>query len=117
LIEAKFTSLNAFYEGGPRADGRSLSKAGRLRIYQNAALRVLDLERAEATDHVYYELSRKLIFAEWMALADRPATRAYDASLTCSGFEAESRARSRGWSARSTPGDWSTSRGTRLSSR
>jgi hypothetical protein len=90
LIEAKFTSPNTFYENGPRADARSLTKNELIRIYHDPALRILDTHRAAAADLVYYQLWRNMVFAEWMARSDESSTEAYHASLTRAGFEVES---------------------------
>jgi hypothetical protein len=96
LIEAKFTSPNTAYADGARADARSLTKNELLRIYQDPALRILDVQGAEAADRVYYQLWRNMVFAEWMAQADGSTTRAYHANLTRAGFEAESCGQFRG---------------------
>jgi hypothetical protein len=67
LIEAKFTSPNPFYIDGPRRDGCSLTKSELLEIYQDSALRMLDMEKARRAERVYYQLWRNMVFAEWMA--------------------------------------------------
>jgi hypothetical protein len=90
LIEAKFTSPNTFYCDGPRKDAKSLTKAELLDIYRDPSLRMLDVERAQATERVYYQLWRNMVFAEWMASQESRATRAYLASLTRAGCENES---------------------------
>jgi hypothetical protein len=87
LIEAKFTSPNPYYTDGPRQDAESLTKAELLAIYQDPKLCFLDGRHAEKADKVYYQLWRNLVFAEWMALAAGPGTRAYHANLTRAGHE------------------------------
>jgi hypothetical protein len=90
LVEAKFTSPNLAYEGGPRKDAASLTKDKLLDVYQDGSLQILDVERARQADRVYYQLWRNMVFAEWMALADGHGTQAYHANLTRAGREEES---------------------------
>ena len=61
-----------------------------LDIYQDPALKILDVEKAKAADRVYYQLWRNLQFAEYMGLLDSPATQAFHASLVRAGYEHES---------------------------
>ena len=90
LIEAKFTSPNPFYTNGPRKNPKSLTKGELIEIYQDPALKILDVAKATRAGQVHYQLWRNMVFAEWMALADGPGTRAYHASLTRLGQERES---------------------------
>ncbi|HEV3004836.1 MAG TPA: hypothetical protein VGX78_10265 [Pirellulales bacterium] len=90
LIEAKFTSHNAVYRDGPRMTSTSLTKQELLDIYQHRALAILDLDQARRRPQVHYQLWRNMVIAEWMALADGQATRAYHANLTRWGHEVDS---------------------------
>lgn len=90
LVEAKFTSPNPFYTGGPRRTPDSLTKDELLAIYQDEQLRILDLDQAKTKERIFYQLWRNTIFADWMALADGQKTRAYHANLTRAGQENES---------------------------
>lgn len=90
LIEAKFTSPNPFYTDGPRRTPDSLTKDELLAIYQDRQLQILDLDQAWTRARIFYQLWRNTIFAEWMALADGPKTKAYHANLTRAGQENES---------------------------
>jgi hypothetical protein len=90
LIEAKFTSPNTFYTNGPRKDASSLTKAELLNLYRDRDLRILDWEMAMASERVYYQLWRNMVFAEWMAGRDQKSTRAYHVSLTRAGSENDS---------------------------
>jgi len=90
LIEAKFTSPNTFYTDGPRKDASSLTKVELLDFYRDAGLKILDEDKARASEAVYYQLWRNMVFAEWMAHEEGWNTRAYHASLTRAGTEKES---------------------------
>jgi hypothetical protein len=90
LIEAKFTSPNPTYTTGPRKDETSLTKDELIEIYQDPALKILDVVKAVSINEIHYQLWRNMVFAEWMALEDGPDTRAYLASLTRLGREQES---------------------------
>jgi hypothetical protein len=90
LIEAKFTSVNPFYTNGPRKDAKSLTKEELITIYQDPALKILDVAKATRASRIHYQLWRNMVFAEWMAMADGTGTRAYHASLTRLGQERES---------------------------
>jgi hypothetical protein len=90
LIEAKFTSPNTFYEEGPRRDPWSLTKDELVGIYQDPTLKILDVALAQGAHRIHYQLWRNMVFAEWMALADGPGTRAYHVNLTRIGHEQES---------------------------
>jgi len=90
LIEANFTSPNTFYTSGPRRGRKSLTKVELIDIYQDQRLRILDVNMAESSERVYYQLWRNMVFAERMARQDSPCTLAYLASLTRRGWEQES---------------------------
>jgi hypothetical protein len=51
---------------------------------------MLDVPKAERTSRIPYQLWRNLVFAEWMALAEGPGTRAYHVNLTRLGHEQKS---------------------------
>jgi hypothetical protein len=87
LIEAKFTSPNTFYERGERKDDQSLTMDELLAIYQDPDLRLLDTEKAKCRDRVAYQLWRNTILAEWMAMRDSSATKAYHINLVREGYE------------------------------
>lgn len=92
LIEAKFTSGNMTYERGPRKDAQSLTLEELLEIYHDPTLRILDYDRACAASQVYYQLWRNMVFSEWMAREDHPATKAYHVNLVRRGSEQASAA-------------------------
>jgi hypothetical protein len=92
LIEAKFTSPNTFYERGERKDDQSLTMDELLAIYQDPDLRLLDTEKAKCRDRVAYQLWRNTILAEWMAMRDSSATKAYHINLVREGCEEASAA-------------------------
>ena len=81
LIEAKFTSPNGYYNRGPRRDGGSLTLDELLGIYRDPGLQILDHRRADQAERVPYQLWRNTVFAEWMARADHPGTRAFHVNL------------------------------------
>ena len=87
LIEAEFTSPNTFYERGDRKDEQSLTMDELLAIYQDPDLRLLDTEKAKCRDRVAYQLWRNTILAEWMAMRDSSATKAYHINLVREGYE------------------------------
>lgn len=87
LIEAKFTSPNTYYEPGPRKDAKSLTFDELLGRYTDPALQILAPEQARREPRVYQQLWRNTIFAEWMALADHPGTKAYHCNLVRDGEE------------------------------
>ena len=92
LIEAKFTSPNGFYKRGRRKDEQSLTMEELLAIYQDPDLRLLDMTTAKGRDRVPYQLWRNTVFAEWMALRDSSATKAYHINLVREGHEEDSAA-------------------------
>ena len=92
LIEAKFTSFNMYYERGLRKDAQSLTLDELLDIYHDPSLRILDHDAAHSRSQVYYQLWRNTVFAEWMARADHPATKAYHVNLVREGYEEASAA-------------------------
>lgn len=92
LIEAKFTSPNGFYERGKRKDDQSLTMDELLTIYRDPALRILDAKKASGRDRVSYQLWRNTVFAEWMAIQDSAATKAFHINLVREGYEEESAA-------------------------
>jgi len=96
LIEAKFTSPNTYYPNGLRIRAADLTKDELLAIYNDRRLRILNLIAGKEADRVHYQLWRNMVFAEWMALSAGSQTRAYHASLTRAGKEAESCAEFRG---------------------
>ncbi len=81
LIEAKFTSPNPVYERGPRKDPQSLTLDELLDIYWDPTLRILDYEKAKRQPRIHYQLWRNMVFAEWMARLEGPATVAYHVNL------------------------------------
>ena len=89
LIEAKFTSPNTFYKQGPRKDRSSLTMEELLNIYQDEKLKCLNVRKAENSPRIPYQLWRNMIFAEWMAIADHPHTKAYHVNLVREGYEAK----------------------------
>ena len=90
LIEAKFTSSNTHYEDGPRQSSSSLTKQELVSIYQDAALRIVNVQAAETASRVYYQLWRNTVFAEWMAKLDHPQTEAFHVNLVRDGADVES---------------------------
>lgn len=92
LIEAKFTSGNMAYEHGPRKDAQSLTLEELLKIYHDPTLDILDYDRACSATQVYYQLWRNMVFSEWMAREDHPATKAYHVNLVRRGSEQASAA-------------------------
>jgi hypothetical protein len=90
LIEAKFTSPNSYYADGPRKDSQSLTKNELLDIYSDRSLRYLDQELAAASESVFYQLWRNVVFSEWMARKAQAGTQAYFANLTRRFCETES---------------------------
>jgi len=92
LIEAKFTSVNMYYERGLRKDTQSLTLDELLEIYHDPNLRILDHDTARKQSRVYYQLWRNTVFAEWMAREDHPATKAYHVNLVREGYEEASAA-------------------------
>ena len=87
LIEAKFTSPNTFYKRGPRKDRSSLTFEELLNIYQDKKLKCLNMRQAASGFRIPYQLWRNMIFAEWMAAADHPHTKAYHVNLVREGYE------------------------------
>ncbi|MEQ9379550.1 MAG: hypothetical protein RJP95_01715, partial [Pirellulales bacterium] len=87
LIEAKFTSPNTFYGRGPRRNPQSLTLDELLEIYHDQQLAILNHAKAAEAPRVAYQLWRNTVFAEWMAAADHPHTKAYHVNLVRSGFE------------------------------
>ena len=81
LIEAKFTSGNMTYQHGPRKDDQSLTLGELLDIYHEPTLSILDYDRARHASRVHYQLWRNMLFSEWMAREDHPATKAYHVNL------------------------------------
>ena len=92
LIEAKFTSPNTIYERGPRKDAQSLTLEELLSIYHDPSLCMLDHTRSLSATRIYYQLWRNMVFAEWMARADSPTTKAYHVNLVREGYETASAA-------------------------
>jgi hypothetical protein len=90
LIEAKFTSANTSYGRGPRQNGQSLTLDELLGLYQDPELKMLCLSKATSADHIYHQLWRNTIFAEWMAKADHPRTKPYHVNLVRQGYDADS---------------------------
>ena len=87
LIEAKFTSANMAYEQGPRKNAQSLTLEELLSIYHDPGLSILDHETAHQRNRIYYQLWRNMVFAEWMAKADHPQTKAFHVNLVRKGYE------------------------------
>ena len=87
LIEAKFTSGNMTYQRGSRKDAHSLTLAELLTIYHDPTLQILDHDQASSASHVHYQLWRNMVFSEWMAREDHPATKAYHVNLVRHGYE------------------------------
>jgi hypothetical protein len=92
LIEAKFTSANMTYNRGPRKDAQSLTLKELLEIYHDPILRILDHDQARSASQVHYQLWRNMLFSEWMARKDHPATKAYHVNLVRRGYERASAA-------------------------
>jgi hypothetical protein len=90
LIEATFTGVSPLYTDGPRRNAKSLTKAELIEIYWNPALKIIDVASATRARRIHTQLRRNMVFAEWMALADSPGTRAYQASVTRLSEERES---------------------------
>lgn len=91
LIEAKFGSPNTFYVDGPRKDAQSLTKAELFSIYHDPVMsKILDLEKARASEAVAYQLWRNVVFSEWMAHHAAPGTRPFMCNLTRAGCEVDS---------------------------
>jgi hypothetical protein len=90
LIEAKFTSSNPFYTDGPRKNNQSLTKDELIGIYSDLTLSILDRDLARASERIYPQLWRNLVFAEWMAMLEGKGTKAYHVSLTRAFWENES---------------------------
>jgi len=87
LIEAKFTSPNTYYQRGPRKDKSSLTLDELLSLYDEPEHHILNREAARASDRVFYQLWRNMVFAEWMARFDERQTKAYHLNLVRSGYE------------------------------
>jgi len=87
LIEAKFTSANMTYQRGARKDAQSLTLEELLYIYHDPTLRILDHDQACSTSRIHYQLWRNMVFSEWMAREDHPATKAYHVNLVRRGYE------------------------------
>jgi len=49
----------------------------------------LNVRKAENSSRIPYQLWRNMIFAEWMAAADHPHTKAYHVNLVREGYEAK----------------------------
>ena len=90
LIEAKFTSPNTCYERGPRRGNSSLTLDELLEIYSDPSLRLLNMQAAERTNRIYYQLWRNTIFAEYMSGLDHPDTKAYHVNLVRGGYDRNS---------------------------
>ena len=90
LIEAKFTSCNTHYDEGPRQSSTSLTKQELVSIYQDDSLRIVNVQAAESSSRVYYQLWRNTVFAEWMARLDHPQTQAFHVNLVRDGADVES---------------------------
>lgn len=90
LIEAKFTSSNSFYENGPRKDGRSLTKAELLNIYDDPGLRLIDRRSASQANRVYHQLWRNIVFADWMGRQAHGDVNPFVVNLVRAGYEIES---------------------------
>ncbi|MBY0232267.1 MAG: hypothetical protein K2W96_23555 [Gemmataceae bacterium] len=91
LIECKLGSPNTFYTEGERKDAQSLTKSELLTIYHDRQTsRILDLEKAKASEAVAYQMWRNTVFSEWMAAKSAPGTRAYFTNLVRAGSEIES---------------------------
>ena len=95
LIECKLASPNTFYAEGPRRDHQSLTKHELIEIYQDPCCRIIDREKAQAADRIYYQLYRNMQFAEYMAHRAGPGTLAFHANLVRAGYEHESTAQFR----------------------
>jgi len=87
LIEAKFTSGNMTYQRGARKDAHSLTLDELLNIYHDSTLQILDHDQACSAPRVHYQLWRNMVFSEWMAREDHPATKAYHVNLVRQGYE------------------------------
>jgi hypothetical protein len=61
-----------------------------IEIYQSPELEFLDTDRAKQSSRIYYQLWRNMMFAEWMARADHPNTKAYHVNLVREGSELQS---------------------------
>lgn len=82
LFEAKFGSPNTYYQAGPRKTPCDLCKNELIEIYSDRDLQILDVERANAVERVWYQLWRGMTFSETMSLYDSSNTKAYQVSLT-----------------------------------
>jgi len=90
LIEAKLTSPNTFYARGPRKDAQSLTLEELLAIYSDPVCRILDLDKAVASEAVAYQFWRNVIFSEWMSHHALPGTKPFFANLVRAGYELDS---------------------------
>jgi len=87
LIEAKFTSDNSC------CCAHAGEKHGKLlQLYHSPTLNMLDVEKARSTWHLFDQLWRNMVFAEWMAQQDTEATEAYLVNLVREGYETTTRA-------------------------
>ena len=89
LIEAKFTSPNGVYLRDRKKNPLDFTIDQFINIYSSKELRILDHEEARRRDTIRYQLWRNMLFAEWMAAACSPQTKAYHANLVREGCEAD----------------------------
>lgn len=90
LFEAKFTSANAFYQPGPRANSSSLTLSELTHIYHSRELETLDYTKANQASRISYQLWRNMVFAEWMARLDHGNTKPYHVNLVREGYDIQS---------------------------
>ena len=92
LIEAKFTSLNPVYCRGRRKDAQSLTLSELLEIYLDASLKIINQSQASVRNQIHYQLSRNVVFSEWMAQMDSSSTSPLHINLVRRKSEATSQA-------------------------